>query len=80
MNLSEVWEDDQLAFIGFLVGILPSPFFYMFLDNSMPGRNPNVVSLYAIIFTLGFWTIVLLGDSALNRSSNSEDEIDYESI
>lgn len=73
MGISEVWEDDLLSFIGFLVLILPLPFVYVLLSNMLEADAIRL-SYFTFLGVALFWLVIgtlyiVLG----NRGSESDD-------
>lgn len=70
----------MLAFIAFLTGVLPAPFIYVSLDNMLPGVNAGTLSVYSILATLVFWTVVLLVYTGFSQASSEPESFDEERI
>lgn len=79
MGLSEVWEDDMLAFIGFLVLILPVPFIYSAL-SSLGSSNHLILASKTFLATGFLWMVVAALYSLYLKRKRSDDVADMESV
>ena len=76
LSLADVWEDDMLSFIAFLIVILPVPFLYVFFDNTMFGRGSLFLTYYSFLGTAVFWMAVAVLYVVYNRvRSRGKDEV-----
>lgn len=56
-DLRSAWRsDDMLAWIMFLLFLLPMPFLYAYFENIMPDRSAMMHTVYTFAFTAVFWT------------------------
>lgn len=55
-DLRTAWkQDDMLAWIMFLLFILPMPFMYAYLQNVMPDRSALMHTVWTVVLTTGLW-------------------------
>jgi len=55
-DLRAAWkEDDMLAWIMFLLFILPMPFVYAYMQDVLPDRSALMHTVWTVVITTGLW-------------------------
>lgn len=73
MNFSEIWADDLLSFIMFLILILPLPFVYVILSNILEADAIRLSYFTFIGVALAWFFVGTLYIVLGNRGSKSDD-------